>query len=420
MLDAQFVCQGIAAKMRDPSILNFKKLDASLSQGTTGIALFYSLMHQAFPRDGWDLYAENYLSLSLERFRENRLVQCSLMEGFSGLGFVLNTLGDGHKTKKLQEQVDEALFISVRRAYLDVGHRYLNDSTIVHPGYYNIDIGLSGIILYLISKKNSADAWQLLKESLELLAKVLLVKKRVNVKTYPAWYMSAELINFEHKDPYFEGGFNVSMPSGISGALIALSLGVKAGVKSDLVLKCIDDISSWMMQAFTAVLNTGYWNSILSSDGSMPVLPPQFDLLRQTWAGGWPSVLKGMNHAASVSDNSLLRSFAGDLCKTLLKDAKILKKGALTLSIGMAGFLCSAHRLTNENNDSTLLNTTVEFKNEIVRAYDPYLPLGFQQCLMDEFGNIQWQDVPGLLHGVSGIGVALLLVQNKIKDLDFL
>lgn len=419
MISSQFVCQSIAEKMQNSRQIG-AELDISLSQGISGISLFYSLMHQAFPLDGWDQCAERYLFLALEKWKESKLIQCSLMQGLTGLGFVLRSLPNCSKFEKLQIQIDEILIGEVRRIYLNAAPVFLDKDKLLLPNFYNLDEGLGGVILYLLSRKDNPYIWQLAKECLEQLARVLLVKKEINGELIPAWYVPLEWIEFEYKEPYIKGGFNVSMSSGITGALIALSYGTLEGIKSDFLFECIEQISSWISEKYLPVLNTGYWNSTLSADGVIPIVPSEFDLLHQTWVGGWPPAIKSLQLAARVLGKSSLLSFSNDLCKILLNNAVLLKRGATSLSIGMAGFIGTASFLSSEYKDSNLLKMISDFEEAILCAYDPHHPLGFKQGAMDHYGNFEWQDVPGLLHGSAGIGVALLLAQKKIEQLSFI
>lgn len=414
MHNSIFICHNLAEKMKD-----IKEVEGiSLAQGFPGIAYFYSLMHRAFPYERWDQYAEKYVLFSLEKWKENKTLQCSLMEGLSGIGLAVNSLSNKSHFEKIQIKIDELLIEEVRRVFLCAVPALLDDRNYVPPNFYNLHQGLSGVIFYLLSRKDDPYLWEFAKECAEQLAKVLCSKKEIEGRTVPAWFIQRKWLETELHDLYSNGGFDVSMISGIAGVLTALVHSVQEGIRSDLIFQCLDEISAWIQQIYSPVLTTKYWNSIVCADGSIPQMSSMFDLMHHTWATGWISVLKGIRLAGGVLKKESLISFSNDMCKTLVQRADIMKSGATMLSIGMAGILAAGCDLSKNNPE--FLETIKQFENEIIHAFDPHHLFGFQQCAMDHLGNPTWKDDPGFLHGAAGIGSALLVAQGKIDEVPFI
>ncbi|MGA8163795.1 MAG: lanthionine synthetase LanC family protein [Waddliaceae bacterium] len=423
-----FICQSMAEKLRDPKTVE-ELAEISTSQinrpsslwqspsfadGFAGISYFYSLMDRAFPGEGWGVAAQHYLLEALSSFKKNQSVNCSLFKGLSGISLAMESIQ--HRPDKFQQfhaGLDDWIIEEVNQSYLVETSKFLNEETLIPPFFYGFTPGLSGITAYLLSRKDNPYLQQLAKLCAEHLANMMLSKKRVGSLQVRAWYFTQDLLMDPYRSPDIEGGYNTSMFYGVTGCLMALSSAIIHGVCSDDIYKAVECIAFWIKDTYQYIFKDCYWNATVSVEGNVSALPPTYRELENSWLLGWPPVAKSLFLAGKAIKDETLLQFSKDLCSVFNLTSPSFFLGGFSFCLGISGFVSTLYSLSKEINNSSLLQTIRRLNEDCIRSFDPSSPFGFPQLSISEDEKTCWVESPSLASGSAGIGLSILIAEEK-------
>lgn len=171
------ICQDIAEKLKSPESISrsFESpfMFKTLGYGAPGIACFYAAMDHAFPNDKWDFVAHKYLQIALNSFKDYGAKDHSLFTGLTGLCFATHLCSRGHsRYQNCLVKLHDVLTEEVKTTLLTLKHQA------VEGGVDN----LTGVIAYLLLRKDEGNLQQLAKECIEALINYLIRNENQEVE----------------------------------------------------------------------------------------------------------------------------------------------------------------------------------------------------------------------------------------------
>jgi hypothetical protein len=426
MFDSMLICENIAEKMRDPNIVRkvalntFQKnqveypiwLEESFISGIPGISYFYAAMHSAFPKNSWDLVAEKYVELSLICLQKQGISNCSLFNGLTGLSIAIYLSSNhGKRYQNLLSKLDDFFIKEVTRSFLQMKSHYIKKEIYIPPYFYNLAQGISGIISYLLFRKDNPYLRKLAFELIDMLAQILSFNKQFDSHQVPGWYVSHDSLFFdEEKSQYPNGCFILNHSFGIAGCLAALSLAAADGFRMSGLYESIDLVSTWLKNKYQTLMDNECWETIIPLNINDLATP---GIAQDSWANGWPALLRSLFLAGQTLNDSSLISFASNTYISLFNKTESNRLDP-SFSFGKAGLLSTTYLMAKDMENYQLLKKSDSLENELKADYHPNLPFGFKVRHPNKNGNDQWTDDPGLLNGSIGIALSLMLVQQKL------
>lgn len=423
------ICQDIAEKLRSPSIVyekvqleisrgtfpNSQWPDLALASGLPGIACFYATMDHLFPDQRWDQSAHEYFKLTASRCESEGFSSYSLFYGLCGLCFAV-FLGSkqGSRYQKLLKKLDGALTQEIEKLL-----SYFNsESTEYAPYHYNLMHGLSGIIAYLLLRKEDGYLQKLLRDCVEALIKIMRSTKNVGDKAVPAWFVAPQEDQFYSNEHFPQGGFLLSTSTGIIGSLSALSLALWHGIRSPQIEHTIKEIATWLRQRQIKTEEGCFWPYIWPFEAESEGQLPKETENHSSWSFGISSVANSLYLAGRATQDKALMAFAEQSFLSLFaKQNGELNAMDPTFSTGKAGLLATTYQMAKMTNSGTLMQQASRLEQDLRGLYNPSHPFGFQMTHYTPSGTTNHLNDPGLLDGASGIALALLLVDGRANDI---
>jgi lantibiotic biosynthesis protein len=201
--------------------------DASLSRGWTGTAVTMHYMHEAFPGEGFDSVSEAALDRAIAAVAEQRMSP-ALMQGFPGVAWAIEHLGQNPGPEDANEGIDEALIAML--------------SSPTWNGLYDLVSGLVGIGVYALERLPAASARRLLE----------LVVQRLHEWSETAspgvtWYTRPELIPPSARERVPDGYYNLGLAHGVPGVVALLAHAHGAGVAKESAPALVEGGVEWVL-----------------------------------------------------------------------------------------------------------------------------------------------------------------------------
>ncbi len=431
MQDSFFICHQIAEMMssfakveqiiedlknRGKSANSWQKW--SLAEGMPGISLFYSAMHNAFPYENWDKIAEEYIFGALHHLKNYNIHDISLLTGLTGISLAaFNALSEKLQYQKIISDLDEWLIEEVRKSYLSKYLDYTDPSKLIPPTFYNFSNGISGIISYLLIRKDNPYLLQLANECVNTLSSLMTLQKEVEDLLVPSWFiLQQNLSTEENKNLYLKGGYISNYSFGVAGCLTSLALAALNGISSDNSIKTLKSISSWLLEKYNYINQNNFWNSTIPLEDNIFPLPSEYHLLQYSWLNGWPPVAKSLYLTGKALNDSSLMKFAEDFFSIFIKDINDVKIFGTPFSTGISGFMMISHFMATATKNPKYFNLVNHLKKLLIEYYNPSAPFGFQQPFYNNDGSFYLFDFPGFFYGAAGIGFSMLLIEDRLKN----
>lgn len=386
----------------------------SFADGFAGIAYFYAAMDQAFPGENYGKIAQEHLLEALRAFQNHKPVNSSLFKGLAGLSLAMSAVSEpSDHFRQFHAGIDEWLIEDVNRFYIKVIPSFLDESILIPPFLYALPSGLSGIIVYLISRKDNPYLHELAQKSADELAKLMLTKKRVREGEVSGWYFTQDQLMEAYRSPGVEGGYNTSMLFGVTGCLQALAAAAIEGFRSERIYQAIEAIALWLLDTYQYTSENCYWNAVISAEGKTTRLPVESEGLQNSWLYGWPSVVKSLFLAGQALDRDDLISFSRTLCIQFTEKEITFFSGESSFCLGSAGFISVIYPLAKAMKDGKLLHKVRKITADIARSFDFNSPFGFTQHSFDANQEFFPINSATIASGAAGIGLSLLLTEDK-------
>ena len=420
------ICQEIAERMKSPQIVSAGVKDSIVSglfsepqwfegtfaDGLPGIACFYASMDQIFPNEGWNVITHSYLDTIVKNLERDSYSGYSLFTGLCGACFTTYICSkENNRYQKLQAKLDLALTEEVEISFLKEAKSYLHKNDPLPPNLYNLAHGISGVLGYLLLRKENHHLHKLAVDCISLLIKLLNREQLVEGTPVPGWYVSPQhQLAPEETIKYPDGSFILGMPFGITGCLSALSLAAMEGIKVEGLIETITHIANWLKNQNSSINAGASWqHTIPLKNGNKTS-----DLDRDTWWGGIPAVARSLYLASKANKDLSLSKYAENAYLSMFaKPTEDWNMMGTSFMHGRAGVLATTLRMAQDTQNPLFWKQVDLLERDLIGFYKPESPFGFRMVAVDPPDHYRWVDHPGVLSGATGVGLALLLVQRR-------
>jgi lantibiotic biosynthesis protein len=421
------ICRDIGNKLKNPEsafeILNkqpgispyFQENwpSVSLEDGFAGIALYYGVLDEVLPGEGWDVIAHSYLKQCVEIIENKGFQGISLLYGLTGVCYSTYICSkNGTRYQTLLNKLDKLLIHELETSFLINFNAHLGKSEGISPELYNYASGLSGILTYLIMRKEDPEFRRLATDCLYSLVHVLNEKKVIDGKELPAWVISPK---HQYGAIDNQGVFSLSVYDGVLGCLSILSLAACEGLVVSGQYEMIDKMVAWVKLHKRDTSLGASWPYIVSV-APLKAEDLSEDQLRDIWNYGTPAVSTSLYLAGKATKNRALIQFAEETFLSVFsrgwRDWEMM--GTCFIS-GRAGLLASTIHMHKHTLHPSLPSQVQFLTKELIRFYSPEHSFGFKSIHIDDLTELHWVDKIGLMEGVLGIALALLL-ENADKN----
>lgn len=301
------ICQEIAKRLQNLP----EDLDSGFSNGYAGIACFYGKMDEIFPQESWSEIACAYLKRAVHHIEKSGYQDLSLFEGLTGLCLAVHLCSkDGCLYAKLQKKLEGALIEGLENTFFPECNRYLDSGENIPPHVYNLSEGLSGILSYLLLRKEDPKIHQCILNIIKLLCHFFNRKQELAGLEHPGWVVAPHhQLSEEEKAKYPEGSFLLGMSLGITGSLAALALASLEGIKTKELNQTIELIAYWLKEQKRETPHGLSWPHTISWKEK----DPTSQLNRDLWWSGIPAVSRSLYLAGKAVEDNNLKKFAKEV-----------------------------------------------------------------------------------------------------------
>ncbi|HEX2295886.1 MAG TPA: lanthionine synthetase C family protein [Actinomycetota bacterium] len=358
--------------------------DPSLSRGWTGTAVALHHLAAAFPGEGFETVSEAALDRAVAAVAEQRMTP-ALMQGFPGVAWAIEHLGQNPGPDDANAAVDEALIgmlASPRWA-----------------GLYDLVSGLVGVGVYALARAPAPTAVKCLE----------LVVERLREWSEPArhgitWYTPPELIPPSARERVPEGYYNLGLAHGVPGVVAVLAQTHRAGIAPDATATLVEGGVEWLLSQALPPGERATWPYFIGSG-----VDPR--PARLAWCYGDPGVIASLLAAAGALGRADWEEAALEaLARALARPPGSSDVQGASLCHGAMGLAHLWNRLW-QTSGSDALRAGIEYwtaraldlrtHEDGLAGYSVWDPASEQE----EGGDVQG---PGLLAGVAGIALALV------------
>ena len=384
------IIKEVAEEVRDPKKEWATSEDATLAGGFSGLALFYAYLQGAFPEEGFESTAIEYLEKAVE-ISTSRQLYPGLYAGTSGVTWTIHHLGADESDEEGGDplaKIDAALLQYT-------GKTPWKDD-------YDVVSGLVGIGVYALEALPKPRAKTLLEQIIMRLS-----EKAEEKEGGVAWKTEPELLPPWQRELAPKGYYNLGLAHGIPGIWAILAQAAAEGIQTDLATSLLEKSISWFLRQF------------IEKEESFPswvVVEGTSDRgSRYAWCYGEPGIAISLFSSARFLGRSDWEEKALSIMRRVAKApperAGVKDAGICHGSAGLAHILNRFFQATEEE----LFRTAAEhWYKKTVEFQEPGKGIaGFR--FMDE-EKVEHSD-PGLLTGSAGISLALLSAAFPIEPL---
>lgn len=366
-------------------------LDPCLGSGISGRALFFGYFDAARHDDEAGDQAVELIGHGIEAV-SNLPLSPSLYAGFCGVGWVVE-----HLTRELYAGDDDLT------AAIDAALREHLDKT---PGRLHFELinGLSGFGLYLLERLPHPDAAALLVEVLDHLER--------SAEESPdgcTWLTLSDWIPSWERDDLPDGCYNLGVAHGVPGVLGFLSSAWSAGLADPRIPRLAEGVVRWLLRHRLPAGGDSLYPALL-------VPGREIEPTRTAWCYGDLGVASVLLTAARAFDRSDWEEEALAAARLAarrpLKPVKAIDAG---LCHGAAGLGHLFNRMYQISGDAELREAAAAWYQRTLAMRSPGEGIaGYRAWSATRPGERAWQNDPGFLLGVSGIGLALLAAVSDV------
>ena len=358
--------------------------DASLSRGWTGTAVTLHHLHKAFPGEGFDAVSDAALDRAIAAVAGQRM-NPGLLQGFPGVAWALEHLGQNEGPDDANAAVDEALV-----AMLGSGP---------WRGLYDFVSGLAGVGVYGLARLQAPSG----RKCVELAVAQL---RDWSEPGDPGltWYTPPELIPPSARERVPQGYYNVGLAHGVPGVIAVLAYAHRAGVAPDETAALIEGAVEWVLAQALPGGGRATWPYFVG-----PGVEPR--PARLAWCYGDPGVIVSLLVAAdALGRPEWEQEASAALERALARPPGASDVQGASLCHGAMGLAHLWNRMWQRTRSQTLRDA-VEYWTTValdLRAHPDGLA-GYSvwdpASEDEEGGDVQG---PGLLAGIAGIALALV------------
>lgn len=388
---------------RDDASRVFDWNDVNLAFGPSGLILLFSTLDYLYPNETWANAAHDYILRLKEALENNFNPNLSLHNGLAGAAFAIHFASkQGKRYKRILEKIDQFILDNIRHLYFGPILKILKGEQLRNISYFDVAQGISGIGVYLLSRKNHPLFANTLNEIIDF---ILNLTKSIEISgfKYEGWVSI-------YSNDSTRGVYNLGLFEGIAGILGFLSLCSIRGYHWNPIQEAIQKISAWI------------WEQSLGQDGitwlpSFETTEVRKNLYSNSWGYGTPGIARALFMAGQALNSKILSDKAVEVfTANANKPREWWNLPSPTLNNGLAGYMLSIHQMAKNANHAGLMQTTDHLKEHILKYYSTKNPLGFQNYYFNKAGELFRVSSPSLLEGTAGILLALISVEEDCND----
>ncbi|MDH6246091.1 lanthionine synthetase C family protein [Mycobacterium sp. OTB74] len=381
-----------------------------LAQGYAGLALLFGHLDRCFPGDGWDRVAHRHLEIAAHDAASRGYLPPGLSAGLSGLAFAASYLSQGGaRYQRLLATLDQALIDQLKPLIANVREQRHG----VPVNAFDLISGLSGAGVYLLSRRESPDAEEVLDQLVDALIELSLEDDGL-----PRWHTPRHLSS--SNDVMLEqlphGYLNCGLAHGIPGPLAVLSLSRLAGLTCAGLDEAIHRFAAWILAHRLDDQWGINWPAgvglLPASDGGFRIAPVEPPQARAGWCYGSPGVSRSLYLAGLALRSREYCDLAAAAAEAVLRRPVAMRWiDSPTFCHGVAGLLQVLLRLSNDTGAETLRTGASTVLAQLLALHEPESLLGYRSI---EFEGKR-VDQPGLLDGAPGVALVLLAAACPVE-----
>jgi lantibiotic modifying enzyme len=418
------VALDVANRLRDPARVEAAVVGAKLesnqpkapqwasygfAQGYAGLALLWGHLDRCFPDQGWDAIAHEHLEIAADGAMSAMNLSPGAFSGLAGLAFTAGYLSrSGTRYQRLISTLDTSLI----RKLGSMVEELEGQRSGVPVNAFDVISGLSGIALYLLERRESAEA----DRALLALVRCLIDLSREE-EQLPRLHSPAHFLDEYMLEQFPHGNLNCGLAHGIPGPLGALSLACQAGVECEGLEEAIDRLAAWLV-AHRMDDNWGLnWPTAVGllppGDSVGRIAPVEASPWGQAgWCYGSPGIARTLYHAGIALHKEEYCNLALEAMYAVLRrPIEARRIDSPTFCHGVAGLLQIVLRFANDTGEPMLQAGAEALTQQLLKLYEPDSLLGFRSI---EFAGRRVNQ-PGLLDGAPSVSLVLLSVACDIE-----
>lgn len=368
-------------------------LDASLSRGTTGLAILFGYMSRAFDDAGALDAATCLLHQALDRVASTPLGP-GLYSGFTGVGWTI-----AHFQSLFQGSDDDDLVGDVDAIMIEHLSKRVQCE-------YDLIEGLVGIGVYALERLPRPGAKALLSLVLERIE-----EWATETEHGITWFSPPETLPPLLFERYPNGCYNLGMAHGVPGVVAFLSR-VYSEVDKKKTQHLLAGAISWIRAHSLPSGSPSVFPTFIPKEFYPPPAPS-----RTAWCYGDPGVAAALLTAAHYTGDHELAEYALDVAheaaRRPLQDTGVRDAG---LCHGSAGLAHIYNRMFQGTGDPELARAAEFWFAHTLASRQEHLPnAGYQAWMPGADNNGSWLPEPGFLVGTAGIALALLAAATPFE-----
>jgi lantibiotic modifying enzyme len=389
--------------------------DVSVAGGRAGIALFHAYLADAFAADPGRESGRADHQAELAGLRLDESIEAlatvpmgaGLYGGFPGIAWAAEHLsrrvaaeaGDEEDDEDPNAEIDEALAEALARSPW-------TDS-------YDLIEGLVGLGVYAVERFPRPSGVRCLEAVIDRLDE--LAEHRVgDGGDEITWFTPPELLAPMARETTPEGNYNLGVAHGVPGVIALLGEACRLGVRAERARHLLDGAVRWLFaQRLPASGGFGYSAVVAAAARQEVERQPS----RMAWCYGDPGIAATLLSAARAAGRADWEREAFDLgaraAAATPERAGVRDAGLCHGAFGLAHLY---NRLYQAGGGEPFAEAARAWVRRGLALRRPEYPLaGFAAWHPGEDLTMGWQDDPGFLTGVAGIGLALVACLSAIE-----
>lgn len=355
------------------------------------IALLHAYLGRALDDARIRKRAEGLLEQAIDRVAEEAL-DPSLYRGFSGIGWVVEHLGDSPAGVDASEELDATILELARSSAWST--------------YFDVSFGVLGFGLYALERLPRAAAAQILVEIVSRL------RQQAEHGSFGCrWLTPPERLVTERRKQSPHGHYDLGVPHGIAGVIGFLAAVVRSGIATEAATSLLDGATRWLLeQRLVGASSTfPFWVSPGVAGDSPPA--------RAAWCYGDPGISLSLLRAAETRGRDDWRDAAVAIARTsALRPAEEVGVVDACLCHGAAGLGHIYHRMFRATRDEVFRRAAADWFRRCLDLRRTGKGIGGYRVLhSDGSGDGKWTDDPSLVSGAAGVGLALLAAVSDVE-----
>jgi hypothetical protein len=370
----------------------------TVAGGYAGTAILFGAADARWPGEGWDRAGHRHLAAAVAAMEAHTPVNASLYAGLAGIGFAAQVLAGGRERyRRLLSAVDAELLPQAEAVIDRV------EATSGGPASsFDVISGLSGIAVYLLTRRDEPTVRPVLERLLSALAGLLRDEGRPRRWHTPNRFLSPAV---RRGNPH--GNLNCGLAHGLPGPVALLALARLDGVEPADATEALRVAACWLADQRIDREDGPDWpNTVsLTAEGAAVAPPVTHRAGRATWCYGTPGVARALWLAGEALDDPALRTLAVDTMRAVVaRPAPARLITTPTFCHGTAGLVQIVADFARDTGQPELVTAAAGIAAELADQHDPRSALGFRDV---EASGVAI-DHPTLLDGAAGVALALI------------